>query len=33
LEQAKEWLRKGFALGNADKMKLAALEDPEPISG
>src|SRR5664280_998989 len=29
LEQAKEWLKKAFALGNARKMKLAALDDPD----
>ncbi len=29
LEQAKEWLKKAFALGDARKMKLAALDDPD----
>jgi tetratricopeptide (TPR) repeat protein len=33
LEQAKEWLEKAFKLGDAGKMKLAALKDPhlEPL--
>ncbi len=29
LEQAKDWLEKAFKLGNAKKMKLAALDDPD----
>ena len=29
LEKAKEWLKKSFALGDARKMKLAALDDPD----
>jgi tetratricopeptide (TPR) repeat protein len=29
LEQAKQWLEKAFALGDARKMKLAALDDPD----
>jgi exodeoxyribonuclease V alpha subunit len=29
LEQAKDWLEKAFKLGNAKKMKLAALNDPD----
>jgi len=29
LEQAKNWLKKAFALGDARAMKLAALDDPD----
>ena len=29
LEQAKHWLEKAFKMGNARKMKLAALQDPD----
>jgi predicted Zn-dependent protease len=29
LERAKDWLEKAFALGDAKKMKLAALDDPD----
>ena len=29
LEQAKNWLEKAFALGDARKLKLAALDDPD----
>jgi tetratricopeptide (TPR) repeat protein len=29
LEQAKNWLQKSFELGDARKMKLAALDDPD----
>jgi tetratricopeptide (TPR) repeat protein len=29
LEQAKQWLEKAFALGDAKQMKLAALDDPD----
>jgi tetratricopeptide (TPR) repeat protein len=29
LEQARDWLAKAFKLGNAKKMKLAALDDPD----
>jgi tetratricopeptide (TPR) repeat protein len=29
LERAKQWLEKAFAIGDARKMKLAALEDPD----
>jgi hypothetical protein len=29
LEQAKGWLEKAFALGDAREMKLAALDDPD----
>jgi len=29
LEQAKHWLEKAFKMGNARRMKLAALEDPD----
>lgn len=29
LEQAKQWLGKAFQIGNARKMKLAALDDPD----
>jgi hypothetical protein len=29
LEQAKQWLEKAFALGDAMKMKLAAQDDPD----
>jgi hypothetical protein len=29
LELAKEWLEKAFKLGDAKKMKLAALDDPD----
>jgi Flp pilus assembly protein TadD len=29
LEQAKQWLEKAFALGDARNMKLAALDDPD----
>ena len=29
LEQAKQWLAKAFALGDAREMKLAALDDPD----
>ena len=29
LKEAKEWLAKAFELGDATKMKLAALEDPD----
>jgi tetratricopeptide (TPR) repeat protein len=29
LEQAKHWLEKAFKLGNARRMKRAALEDPD----
>jgi Flp pilus assembly protein TadD len=29
LDQARAWLEKAFALGNARKMKLMALEDPD----
>src|SRR5664279_2801766 len=29
LEQAKRWLEKAFALGDARKMQLAALDDPD----
>jgi len=29
LEQAKHWLKKAFKMGNARRMKLAALEDPD----
>jgi hypothetical protein len=29
LEQAKEWLEKAFQLGDAKKMKLPALADPD----
>jgi tetratricopeptide (TPR) repeat protein len=29
LEQAKQWLGKAFKMGNARRMKLAALEDPD----
>src|SRR5258708_1144393 len=35
LEEAKDWLRKSFPLGNARKMKRDALNDPdlEPLRG
>ena len=29
LERAKQWLEKAFAIGDARKMKLAALDDPD----
>jgi hypothetical protein len=29
LEQAKQWLEKAFLLGDARKMKRAALDDPD----
>ena len=29
LEEAKEWLAKAFKLGDAKKMKVAALDDPD----
>jgi tetratricopeptide (TPR) repeat protein len=29
LEQAKQWLEKAFAIGDAKNMKLAALDDPD----
>jgi hypothetical protein len=29
LDQAKNWLEKSFALGDAKKMKLATLDDPD----
>jgi tetratricopeptide (TPR) repeat protein len=29
LEQARHWLEKAFAIGDARKMKLAALDDPD----
>jgi len=29
LEQAKQWLQEAFELGDAQPMKLAALDDPD----
>jgi hypothetical protein len=29
LDQARAWLEKAFAIGDARKMKLAALDDPD----
>ena len=29
LEQARDWLQKAFELGDARRMKLAALKDPD----